>query len=41
MISVPGALIESFKFDDARRAVDAFGVDDSAIVDRIGGSVLV
>ena len=41
MISVPGALTESFEFDNARRAVDAFGVDDSAIVDRVGGSALV
>ena len=41
MISVPGASPERIKLDDARRAVDALGEDDSAIVDRTGGSALV
>ena len=35
MISVPGVSAERFKLDDARRAVDALGEDDSAIVGRI------
>ena len=32
MTSVPGASPERFKFDDARRFVDALGVDNFAIV---------
>ena len=39
MRSVPGESAERLKLDDARRVVDALGVDDSAIVLELAGLV--